>query len=210
VKRLTIRHLSAGIGRCLGDDRGVAATEGLLVFLELAAVLLGVMLLGQWGIRLQYAQMGARLLTFNSGDLNLARFNRPGNQAETTFSRDSVTWSSYDAFDALPTSWFNTLFVLPNDYRSGRVKGTQRGRLAQEHGSSLFDFSLATLGYHSRSSAACNPWTGSEEDFRSKFLTITYHVGRLRVQPQALDSVPPIPTSIPLLEAIYTRVGGIR
>jgi hypothetical protein len=199
VKRLTIRQSCAGIGHCLRDDRGVAALEGILVFLELVAVLLGVMLLGQWGTHLQYAQMGARLLTFNAGDLTQARFGRPGNQAETTFSRDT-----------LPVNWFNTLFVLHNDHRSGRVRGTQRGRLAREHGSSLFEFSAAKLGYYSGSSAACNAWTGSEEDFRSKFLRITYLVGRSRVQPQELDSVPPIPTSIALLETVYTRVGGIR
>lgn len=210
MKRLTIRHWSSGIGRCLRDDRGVAATEGLLVFLELVTVLLAVMLLGQWGIRLQYAQMGARLLTFNAGGLTLAKFGREGNQAETTFSRDSVTWSSYDAFDTLPVNWFNTLFVLHNDYRSGRLKGTQRGRLARERGSSLIDFTLATLGYYSGSSVACNPWTGSEDDVRSKFLSISYHVGRFRVHPSGLDSVPRIPGSIPLLETVYTRVGVVR
>ncbi len=210
MKHQKTRHSSAVARRCLGDDRGVATLEGMLVFLGLAGALLGVILLGQWAVQLQNAQMGARLLAFNAGDQNLARFGRPGNQAETTFSRDSVTWSSYAAFGSLPVSWFNTLFTLHNDRRSGRVRGTQPGRHGSANSSSLFEFSLATLGYGSGSSAACNAWDGSEAEARSKFLGISYHVGRTRNHPQGLTSVPQIPASIALLETVYTRLGGIR
>ena len=212
MKHVKIRRSSAFARRCLSDDRGVATLEGIFVYLGLTLVLLGVLLLGQWAQHLQRAQMGARLLTFNAGDLNLAKFGRPGDHAETTFTRDSVAWSSYAAFDVLPVNWFNALFVLHNDRRSGRVRSTPRqsNPLTSVTGSSLFDFSLAALGYNSGSSTACNAWDGSEADARSKFLSISYSVGRTRVHPQGLTSAPPIPASIPLLETVYTRVGGIR
>src|SRR5512137_186976 len=132
----------------------------MLVFLGLVGALLGVILLGQWAVQLQNAQMGARLLAFNAGDQTLARFGRPANQAETTFSRDSVVWSSFAAFDDLPVSWFNTLFTMHNDRRSGRVRGVQSGRLASRHSSSLFEFARATLGFNSGSASACNAWDG--------------------------------------------------
>ena len=76
----------------LRDDRGVAMLEGILVFALLAGVLLGVMLLGQWGTRLQYSQMGARLLTFNAGDTSLAKFSRIGDSATQAFS--TTTWDT--------------------------------------------------------------------------------------------------------------------
>jgi hypothetical protein len=208
MKHSKLRHAFGNIGRRLRDDRGVAAMEGVLVFLVLAGVLFGVMLLGQWGTHLQYAQMGSRLLTFNAGDFSQAKFDRPGNQAETTFSRDSVVWGSYAAFDTLPVSWFNTLFVLHNDRRTGKVSGTQRGRLAPEHGSSLFEYSLASLGYYSGSSAPSNPWNGNPAQVETTFLGITYWVGYHAQTPEGLDYVPiPPHSNVALLETVYARVG---
>ena len=195
------RGLCLSLG--LRDDRGVATLEGILVIVLLAGVMLGCMLLGQWSTRLQDSQMGARLLTFNAGDASLARFGRAGDSATQTF-----TTGGWDA-DAgtLPASWLNTMFVLPNDRYSGRVKGTQRGRTPSQT-KSLFAFSPASLGYHSSSSAASNTWTSSTTAVRSTFLGIAYHVGRYRVSPQSIDSKPTIPPAIPVLESIYSRIGG--
>jgi hypothetical protein len=189
----------------LADDRGVATLEGLLVSILLTGVLLGVMLLGQWGTHLQYAQMGARLLAFNAGDVSLAKFGRAGDSATKSFSTGG--WGS--SSPALSADWLNMMFVLPNDRYAGRVTGTQRGRLAGQ-GGSLFDFSRASVGYFAHSSAASNPWSDSPSAVRLKFLGIVYYVGFNRTSPQGLGSVPSIPTSIPLVESIYARVGGVR
>jgi hypothetical protein len=185
------------------DDRGLATVEGILVFALLVGVLLGCLLLGQWGIRLQNAQMGARLLTFNAGDASLAKFGRPADTATQTFSTGS--WNAYAG--ALPSSWLNTMFVLRNDRLAGRVKGTQRGRL-QSPGGSLFEFSSASIGYFSNSSAASNSWADTTRAARSTFLGIAYYVGRYRVTPQSIGTKPTIPPAIPVLETIYSRIGG--
>ena len=185
------------------DDRGVAVLEGIFVFALLAGVLLGCMLLGQWGIHLQNSQMGARLLTFNAGDASLARFGRAGDSAAQTFSTGG--WDAY-AGD-LPATWLNTMFVLPNDRYSGRVKGTQRGRLSSTV-PSLFAFSRASVGYYSSSSATSNTWVVTEPTARSTFLGIAYYVGRYRVTPSGIGSKPTIPAAIPVLETIYSRIGG--
>jgi hypothetical protein len=185
------------------DDSGVAVVEGILVFVLLAGVLLGCILLGQWGTHLQNSQMGARLLTFNAGDAALARFGRAGDSATQTFSTGG--WNSYAG--SLPATWLNTMFALPNDRYSGRVKGIQRGRLPGQ-GPSVFSFSSASVGYFSNSSASCNTWASSTTDVRSTFLGIAYYVGRYRVSPQSIGSKPTIPATIPVLESIYSRIGG--
>jgi hypothetical protein len=190
---------------CLHDDRGVATLEGLLVVVFLAGVLLGVVLLGQWGTHLQDSQMGARLLAFNAGDVSLAKFGRQGDQATQTFT--SGSWDPYAGI--LPTAWLNMMFVLPDDRFSGSVTGVQRGRLPSQS-ASLFDFSTAALGYHSGSSTASNPWADSGAAVQSKFLGIAYYVGRYRVTPQGLGTVPSIPPAIALIETIYARIPGLR
>jgi len=184
------------------DDRGVAMIEGILVFALLCGVLLGCILLGQWGTNLQKTQMGARLLTFDAGDISLAKFGRPGDSATQTFTTGG--WDAYAG--TLPAGWLNTMFVLPNDRYSGRVKGTQRGRLSSQ-GPSLFGFSPVSMGYFSSSAAASNSWASSTTGVRLTFLGIAYHVGRYRVTPEGLGSKPTIPAAIPVLESIYTRVG---
>ena len=106
--------------------------EGLLVFALLAGVLLGCVLLGQWGVHLQYAQMGARLLAFDAGDVFLAKFGRTGDEAVQTFTRDSVSWSAYSS--TLPAAWLGLLLdSLPNDRYAGSVRGTRRGRSRSCH-----------------------------------------------------------------------------
>jgi hypothetical protein len=175
------------------------------VFAMLAGVLLGVMLLGQWGTRLQYSQMGARLLAFDAGDDSLAKFGRLWDQSSVTVSRDSVTWDTY--FGTLPVDWINTLFVLHNDRSSGSVKGTQQGRLPSR-GPNLFEFSPASLSYGSGASAASNPWSDTTSDVQLTFLSIAYWVAYNESMPEQLDFIPDIPVSgLPLLESIYARVG---
>jgi len=192
-----------GLRLTLRDDRGVAALEGVLVVALLAGVLLGCILLGQWGIRMQNSQMGARLLAFNAGDASLARFGRAGDSAAQTFSTGG--WDAYAG--NVPATWLNTMFVLPNDHYSGRVKGTQQGRLSST-APSLFAFSRASVGYYSGSSAASNSWGSSATDARSTFMGIAYYVGRYRVTPAGIGSKPTIPAAIPVLESIYSRIGG--
>jgi hypothetical protein len=180
----------------------VASLEGILVIGLLAGVLLVCILLGQWGTHLQYAQMGARLLTFNAGDVSLAKFGRAGNQATQTFT--SGSWDAYA--ESVPANWLNTMFVLPNDRYQGSVVGTQRGRQPGT-GPSLLQYTSRSMGYRSGSSAATNPWAASESTVMSTFYGISYYVGRYRVTPEGLGSKPTIPTAIPVLETIYSRVG---
>jgi hypothetical protein len=187
------------------DDRGVATLEGILVVALLAGVLLGCMLLGQWGTHLQSAQMGARLLAFNAGTTTLAKFGRTGDTATQTAS--TGRWDTLTT--GLPTSWLNTMFTsLNDDYLSGRVKGRQRGRLASRSSPSLFDFSSASVSYFSTSAAASNPWSGTAASAKSTFMGIAYYVGRYRVNPQTISSKQTVPLStVPALETIYVRSG---
>jgi hypothetical protein len=185
------------------DDRGIATVEGILVFALLVGVLLGCILLGQWGAQLQNSQMGARLLAFNAGDANLARFGRAGDTAIRT-----VTTAAWDTLAAgLPTNWLNIMFTSLTDERSaGRVKGRQQGRLASQ-GGSLFDFATASMGYFSTSAAGSNSWAGTAGAAESTFLGIAYYVGRYRVSPQSIGAKPSIPLTIPVVESIFVRSG---
>jgi hypothetical protein len=185
----------------------VAAVEGILLVALLAGVLLACMLLGQWGTHRQYAQMGARLRTFDAGTDSVARFNRLSDQTSQTLSRDSVSWDTY--FGALAEAdWINIMFVgLHNDRLTGGRQGVQQGRLASP-GPSLFDFSPASLGYHSGASAATNSWTDSADSVRLTFLGIAYWVGYNEMTPEGLGTRPEIPASgLPILDTIYARVG---
>ena len=184
------------------DDRGVATLEGILVIALLSGVLLGCILLGQWGTHLQYAQMGARLLTFNAGTESLAKFGRTGNQATQTFTTGG--WDAYAG--TLPGNWLNTMFVLPNDHLRGSVSGSQSGR-GPGAGPSLFQYTSRSLGYRSGSSAATNPWADTASNVTSTFLGIAYYVGRYRVTAPGIGSKPTVPSAIPVLETIYSRVG---
>jgi hypothetical protein len=197
-----LRRSSFVVHRLSFDDRGVAALEGLLVFAVLAGVMLGCMLLGQWGSHLQSAQMGARLLAFDAGDDSLARFGSAGDQTAQTFS--SGSWDSLAG--TLPAPWLNTMFVLPDDRFSGSVAGTQTGRLPSQT-ASLFDFSPAAMSYHSGSSAASNPWGDPESTVRSTFFGIAYFVGHSQTTAEGLDFIPEIPPAIPIVETIYARAG---
>jgi len=196
--------LRLGVGGLWRDHRGVASIEGIVVLSLLGAVFLCCLLLAQWGVHVQSAQMGARLLAFNSGDANLARFGRSADTATQTFS--TGRWDTLAS--SLPTNWLNTMFTtLTDDYYSGYVKGQQRGRLTNT-GRSLFSFSSRSVGYFSSSAAALNPWSGTAASARSTFMGIAYYVGRYRVSAQSISSIPTIPATIPLLETIYSRVGG--
>jgi len=185
------------------DDRGIATVEGILVFALLVGVLLGCILLGQWGMQLQNSQMGARLLAFNAGDASLARFGRAGDTATRT-----VTTGAWDTLTTgLPTNWLNIMFTsLTDDRSAGRVKGRQRGRLASQ-GHSLFDFASSSMGYFSTSAAGSNPWSGTAAGAESTFMGIAYYVGRHQVSPQSIGAKPSIPSTIPVLESIYARSG---
>ncbi len=197
------RGLRLFLRLALRDDRGVATVEGILVFALLVGVLLGCILLGQWGTQLQNSQMGARLLAFDAGDPDLARFGRAGDTATQT-----VTPGEWDTLaTGLPTDWLNVMFTsLTDDRSAGRVKGRQRGRLASP-GHSLFDFSAASMGYLSTSAAGTNSWAGTAASAESTFFGISFHVSRYQVSPQSINSKPSIPSTIPVVESIYARSG---
>jgi Flp pilus assembly pilin Flp len=207
ASRRPVHRSSFIVHRLSSDDRGVAAVEGILLVALLAGVLLACMLLGQWGTHRQYAQMGARLRTFDAGTDSVARFNRLSDQTSQTLSRDSVSWDTY--FEALAEAdWINIMFVgLHNDRLSGSRKGTQQGRLPSQ-GTSMFDFSPASVGYHSEASAATNSWADTTSNVELTFLGIAYWVGYNETTPEGLGSKPEIPASgLPILDTIYARVG---
>lgn len=188
----------------LRDDRGQAYLEGIFLFALLAGVLLGCMLLGQWGTHLQNSQMGARLLTFDAGNNTLAQFGRAGDTATQTTS--TLTWNSL-VDTSVHASWLNTMFTLQNTSLAGRVKGTQRGR-GPSSGTSLFNFVTASVSYFSTSASGTNSWAGTTSQAASTFDGIAYYVGYNQKTPQGLSSVPTIPATIPVLETIYKRVGA--
>lgn len=187
-----------------GDDRGVAALEGLLVFALLAGVFLACLFLAQWGTSLQSAQMGARLLAFDAGDVELARLGKPSNQPVQQFT--SGNWDTL--VNSGTADWLGGMFALSNGDFSGSVTGTAHGRLPGQ--GSLFEYAPAAMGYHSRGwNAASDPWGMPESVVQSTFLRIAYHVGLTRVSPSELDSTNAreIPPGNAVLETIYGRVG---
>lgn len=198
---------SAALRRIAADQQGVAALEGILVFAVIAGVLFACLLISQWSSSLQCGQMGARLLAFDAGDVELARMGRP--------SRRPVQQVTHGEWDTLPgispatAGWLGGMFTLSNDFISARVTDTTHGRLPGP--GSLFNLSPATMSYFSRDwTAAANPWNMTESTVRLAFLNIAYRVGRERLSPDVLDSlkaqaIPPAYSAI--VETIYSRLG---
>ena len=120
-----VHRPSSIVHRLSSDDRGVAAIEGLLVFALLAGVILGVMLLGQWGTYLQTAQMGARLLAFNAGDSSLAKLGKSANHPVQTLS--SKNWDTLAP--RVNAAWLHKMYTVSSGDFLGSVTGKARGRL---------------------------------------------------------------------------------
>ena len=200
------RGLRLGLRLGLLDDRGVAALEGILVLAVFAGVFLSCVLLVQWGTYLQSAQMGARLLAFDAGDIELAKLGKLPNHPTQQFAIQS-----WDTLVNSPGAvWLGSMFTLSDASYSGSVTGTARGRLPGQ-GASLFELAPAAMGYHSRSwSAASNPWGVPESVAQLAFLRISYKVARYQVNSSDLVSmvVESIPHQVAVLETIYARVGA--
>lgn len=199
----TTRRLRAACA-VAGDERGVAALEGLLVTALFAGVFLACLLLGQWGSSLQSAQMGARLLAFDAGDVELARLGKPSNAPVQQFT--SENWDSLASSQT--ASWLHHMYTLSNGSFSGSVTGHTHGRTPGQ--GSMFQYTSVTMGYNASSTtAASDPWTMPESVAQSTFLRIAYHVGLTRASPGDLDSTSarPIPHGDTVLETIYGLVG---
>ena len=187
-----------------GDDRGVAALEGLLVFSLFAGLFLACLLLAQWGSSLQSAQMGARLLAFDAGDVALARLGKSSNVPVQQFT--SENWDA--RVSTVTAGWLGGMFVLPKGSFLGSVTGTSSGR--QPGQGSLFGFAHKVMGYHAQGwSAASDPWASPESVAKLTFTRIAYYVGLTRTSPSALDSTSAraIPPGNAVLETIYARAG---
>jgi hypothetical protein len=196
--------LAAGLRLGLRDDRGVAALEGLLVFALLAGVFVAGLLLSRWGTSLQSAQMGARLLAFDAGDVELARLGKPSDQPAQQFT--SQNWDTL--VNTATAGWLGNMFTLSNGDFSGSVSGTVRGRLPGQ--GALLEYAPATMGYHAEGwAAASDPWGMPESVVQSTFIRIAYHVGLTRASPDELDSTSAqqIPHGDTILETIYGLVG---
>ena len=184
-----------------------AAVEGLVVFAVLAGVFFANTLIGNWGTSLQYGQMGARLLAFDAGDVELARLGKSTRKPVQKF--ESSSWDTIAKVDASTSDWLNGMFVLSNDRFSATVADTAQGRLPAQT-ASLFHYGPATMRYFSQDwSVAANPWTNTESIVRMQFINISYHVGRYQADPGGLDSTQAaeIPYTFPVLETIFGRVG---
>ncbi|MCX6844655.1 MAG: hypothetical protein NTX53_20520 [candidate division WOR-3 bacterium] len=191
--------------RRVSDDRGVAALEGLLVLALFAGVLLACLFLVQWGTYLQSAQMGARLLAFDAGDIALAKLGKAPNQPTQQFA--SQDWRTLVASPG--AIWLGGVFALSSGGFSGSVTGTAQGRLPGQ-GPSLFNYSPATMGYGARNwAAASNPWAVPESVVQLTFLRVAYKVGRYQVDTSQIPSmvVESIPQQIAIVETIFRRVG---
>jgi hypothetical protein len=187
-----------------GDDRGVAALEGVLVFALLAGMFLACLLVAQWGTSLQSAQMGARLLAFDAGDVDLAKLGKPANQPVQQFA--SENWGAL--VNGVTANWLGNVFTLSDSDVSSSVTGTAHGRLSVQ--ASLFAYARATMGYHALGwAAASDPWGMPESVVQSTFLRIAYHVGLTQTEPGGLDSTcaRAIPHGDTVLETIYGLMG---
>ena len=177
------------------------------MFAVLAGVFFANVLVNNWGTSLQYGQMGARLLAFDAGDVELARIGKSTRKPVQKF--ESSSWDTIAKVDASTSGWLNGMFVLSNDRFSDSVADTAQGRLPAQ-AASLFNYQPATMSYFTQDwSAAANPWVNTESIVRQQFLNISYHVGRYHTEPQALDSTQAakIPYTFPVLETIFGRVG---
>jgi hypothetical protein len=191
----------------LRDERGAAAVEGLVVFAVLAGVFFANLLISNWGTSLQYGQMGARLLAFDAGDVQLAKLGKSSRQPVQKFA--STSWDTISKIDPAAAGWLNGMFVLSNDRFSASVSDTTEGRLPGQT-RSLAHYGPATMSYFTKDwSAAANPWVNAESTVGLQFLNISYYVGRHHVSPSVIDSTYAvgIPNTIPLVETIYSRVG---
>jgi hypothetical protein len=200
--------LAAGLRRAargmrLGD-RGVAALEGLLVVAMLAGFFCACLLLSSWGTSLQSAQMGARLLAFNAGNVNLAKVGKPLSQPTQQFA--SQNWVLL--FNSPTASWLGNMFTLRDSNVTGNDLGTAKGRLPGQ--ASLFSYPPATMGCNAHGWAGISdPWGMPESVAQSTYLRIAYHVGLNRTTPSGLDSTSAraIPHGDTCLETIYHKVG---
>jgi Flp pilus assembly pilin Flp len=192
----------------LRDERGAAAIEGLVVLAVLAGVFFANQLISNWGTSLQFGQMGARLLAFDAGDVQLAKLGKTSSrQAVQKF--ESTGWDTISKIDPTTSGWLNGMFVLSNDRFSASVADTAEGRLPGQT-RSLLHYGPATMSYFSQDwSAAANPWVNTESIVRQQFLNISYYVGRYQADPGTLDSTQAakIPYTTPVLETIFGRVG---
>jgi hypothetical protein len=192
----------------LRDDRGVAATEAMLVLALLGGVFFAGLLLARWSTSLQSAQMGARLLAFDAGDVDFAKLGKPSRTA--TRQLVAETWDTLvdTLVDASKSGWLTGMFALTNTRSTNRVTGSAQGRMPGQK--SVFDYSPATMAYHASGWAtASNPWGIPESVVRSSFLRIAFNVGRYQVDTSGFVSmvVQPLPTSPAILETIFGRAG---
>jgi hypothetical protein len=167
-------------------------------------VFLAVLLLSQWGASLQSAQMGARLLAFDAGDVELAKLGRPSNQPAQQFTSES--WDTLVSSGT--ANWLASMFTLSNGDFSGSVTGTTHGRLPGQ--GSLFGYTPATMSYHASGwNTASDPWGMPESVAQSAFIRIAYHVGLTRASPGELDSTcaQQIPHGDTIVETLYGLVG---
>jgi len=172
-------------------------------------VLFAALFVGMWGTGMQSAQMGARLLAFDAGDIALAKLGRPANLPVQQFTTES--WDTLvDTHIAVgKVGWLSNMFALSNDLVSGTVTGTHRGRLPGDT-RSLFDYTPATMGYHARDwTAALNSWGAPESAVKSTFLRVAFNVARYQVDTTNFTSmaVGPLPNSPPILQTIFDRAG---
>ena len=199
-------RLRAGRG-IAADERGAAALEGIVLAAVFAGVFFANVLINSWGTSLQYGQMGARLLAFDAGDVELARLGKSTRRPVQQFA--SSNWDTIPKIDAATADWLNGMFVLSNDRFSASVADTTEGRLPGQT-RSLLHYGPATMSYFTHDwSAAANPWVNTESIVRLQFLNISYHVGRHHTSPYVLDSTHAvaIPNTIPLVETVYIRLG---
>ena len=192
--------------RFLRDDRGVAATEAMIVLALLGGVFFAGLLLARWSTNLQSAQMGARLLAFDAGDVDFAKLGKPSRTA--TRQLVAETWDTLvdTLVDASKSGWLTGMFTLSSTRASSRVAGSAQGRLPGQQ--SAFDYSPATMAYHASGWAtASNPWGIPESVVRSSFLRISFNVARYQVDTASFVSmtVQPFPTSPEILETIFGR-----
>jgi hypothetical protein len=186
------------------DEQGTATLEGIIVLAVFAGMFCACLLLGQWSTSLQSGQMGARLMAFDAGDVELARLGRPSRRPAQQF----VNQGWVGLFNSQTANWLSGMFALVNGQFSGSVADTTHGRLPGQ--SALFDFSRTTMKYRTDGwTATPDPWALSDSAVRLRLLTLAYYVGRYQVGPQNVDStlVPGIPIANAILETVYTRIG---
>ena len=154
------------------NDQGQAALEGVLAVAVLGGVFLASLFLAQWGLGLQSAHMGARLLAFEAGDYPTAAQGKPANHPLQNTDADLHDGDWGSGFASGIMHIIHKIFSQGDIH--GQVTGTTRGRVPGQ--STLFSYASKVMGYHADYWASSDPWKVDKTAVKVVFYLVAWFV----------------------------------